>query len=165
MISDELRKAINEQIKVELFSAYMYFAMSAYCADENLSGFSSWMRLQAQEELGHALRFYDFLLERGGRIELQAIEQPPSEFGTPLEVMEKSLEHERFVTARVDSLYDLAVEEGDRSAQVMLQWFITEQVEEESSIGDIVERMKRFGADGPALLMIDTQLGARTSAE
>ncbi|MDP2471794.1 MAG: ferritin [Candidatus Palauibacterales bacterium] len=161
MISKKLQDAINEQIKHELYSAYMYLAMSADCSDRNLVGFASWMRMQAQEEVAHGMRFYDFLVERGGRVQLQAIDQPPLEFGSPLEIMEKSLEHERFVTARINHLYDLAQEEQDRPAQVMLQWFITEQVEEEASIDEIVQRMKMFGADGPALFMLDRDLGAR----
>lgn len=165
MISHNLQDAINEQIKYELYSAYMYLAMAAYCSDRNLTGFAKWMRMQAQEEVGHAMRFYDFLIERGGRVVLQPIDQPSAEYGTALDVMERSLEHERFVTSRIDALYDLALEENDRPAQVQLQWFITEQVEEENSIDEIVQRMKTFGTDGPALLMLDSQLGSRTTAE
>ncbi len=161
MISDALRDEINEQIKYELYSAYMYLAMSAWCADRNLSGFAHWMRLQAHEEVQHAMRFHDFLLERGARVALQAIDAPPADYGTPIAVMEKSLAHEKFVSARIHKLYELAQKEGDYPAQVMLQWFITEQVEEEASIDEIVERMKMFGSEGAALLMVDTQLGAR----
>jgi ferritin len=161
MISEKLRDAINEQIKYELYSAYMYLAMSADCSDRNLTGFAHWLRMQAREEVEHAMRFHDFLLERGGRVELHGIDKPPFEFGSPLEIMERSLEHERFVTSRINGLYDLAQEERDRPAQVMLQWFITEQVEEEASIDEIVERMKIFGSDGPALFMLDRDLGAR----
>jgi ferritin len=161
MISDTLRDEINEQIKYEMFSAYMYLAMSAWCAERNLSGFAHWMNLQAQEEVDHAMRFFNFLLERGGKIELQALDAPPVDYGTPLAVMEKSLEHEKFVSSRIHHLYKLATEEGDYPAQVMLQWFVSEQVEEEASIDEIVERMKMFGSDGTSLLMVDTQLGAR----
>ena len=161
MISDTLREEINEQIKYEMYSAYMYLAMSAWCAERNLSGFAHWMNLQAREEVDHAMRFFNFLLERGGRIELQALDAPPVDYGTPLAVMEKSLEHEKFVSSRIHHLYKLAVEEGDYPAQVMLQWFVSEQVEEEASIDEIVERMKMFGSDGTSLLMVDTQLGAR----
>ncbi len=165
MISNELREAINEQIKYELYSAYMYLAMSADCADRNLLGFAHWMNMQAREEVEHAMRFYNFLLERGGRVELHEIEKPPAEYGSPLEIMQKSLEHERFVTARINALYDQALQENDRAAQVMLQWFITEQVEEEASIDEIVQRMKMFGADGAALFMLDRDLGARGPEE
>jgi ferritin len=165
MITQRLQEELNEQIKYELYSAYMYMAMSAYCSDRNLSGFAHWMRMQAEEEVDHAMRFYNFLLERGGRVELQAIDRPPVEYGSPLQVMEKSLEHERFVTSRINQLYDVAVEEADHPAAVMLQWFITEQVEEEATIDEIVQRMKMFGEEGPALLMVDSQLGARTTTE
>lgn len=161
MISETLQKAINEQIKYELYSAYMYLAMSADCSDRNLNGFASWLRMQSREEVEHAMRFYDFLIERGGRVELHEIERPPFEYGSPLEIMERSLEHERFVTSRINELYDLAHQEQDRPAQVMLQWFVTEQVEEEASIDDIVQRMKIFGAEGAALFMLDRDLGAR----
>ncbi len=165
MISDTLQDAINEQIKYELYSAYMYLAMSAYCSDRNLGGFADWLKLQAQEEVAHAMRFYDFLVERGGRVVLQAIDEPPREYGSPLEVMQKSLDHERFVTSRINGLYELAAKEGDYPAQVMLQWFITEQVEEENSIDDIVQQMLMFGYEGPVLLMLDQRLGARTEAD
>lgn len=165
MITEELRQAINEQIKYELYSAYMYLAMSADCADRNLMGFAHWMSLQAQEEVEHAMRFYNFVLERGGRVELHAIDKPPFEFGSPLEIMEKSLEHERFVTSRIDALYDQAQAENDRAAQVMLQWFITEQVEEEASIDEIVQRMKMFGEDGTVLFMLDRELAGRAPEE
>ncbi len=161
MISDVLVDEINEQIKFEMYSAYMYLAMSAWCAERNLSGFAHWMNMQAQEEVDHAMRFFNFLLERGGRVELQALDAPPVDYGTPLAIMEQSLEHEKFVSSRIHHLYKLAVEEGDYPAQVMLQWFVSEQVEEEASIDEIVERMKMFGSDGAALLMVDTQLAAR----
>jgi ferritin len=161
MISEGLTRQINEQINVEFFSAYMYLAMSADCADRNLTGFAHWLRAQAEEEVDHAMRFFNFLLERGARVELQEIEGPPSSFGSPLEIMQKSLEHERFVTARINELYATALDEKDYPAQVLLQWFVTEQVEEEASIDEIVERMKLFGEEGSALLMLDTQLGAR----
>ncbi len=161
MIDENLQEAINEQIKYELYSAYMYLAMSADCSDRNLTGFANWMRMQAQEEVEHAMRFYDFLIERGGRVELHGIDKPPFEFGSPLEIMEQSLEHERFVTSRINGLFDLAHEVQDRPAQVMLQWFITEQVEEEASIDEIVQRMKMFGADGAALFLLDQDLGSR----
>lgn len=165
MISEALTREINEQIKFELYSAYMYLAMSADCSDRNLTGFAHWLSQQAEEEVAHAMRFYNFLLERGARVELMAIDQPPARFGSPLDIMEKSLEHERFVTGRINGLYELALTENDYPAQVLLQWFVTEQVEEESSIDEIVERMRMFGAEGPALLMLDTQLGSRPAED
>jgi ferritin len=163
MLNDKLQTALNDQIQREMYSAYIYLAMSANCDERNLTGFATWMKMQAQEEMMHAMRIYDHILERGGTVILQAIEQPPSEFGSPLDIMEKSLAHERFITGQINELYDLAVEVGDRPAQVMLQWFITEQMEEESTVDDIVERLKMFGQEGAALLMVDTELGSRTT--
>jgi len=123
MISEVLTREMNEQIKFELYSAYMYLAMSADCSNRNLSGFAHWLSQQAEEEIAHAMRFYNFLLERGAQVELMAIDQPPARYGSPLEIMEKSLEHERFVTSRINGLYKLALSEGDYPAQVLLQWF------------------------------------------
>lgn len=165
MLDDRLQSALNDQIKHELYSAYIYVAMSAYCEEKNLTGFATWLKMQAQEEMEHAMRIYDHILERGGTVKLQAIDQPPSEFGTPLDIMEKSLGHEQFITGKINDLYDLSLEVGDRAAQVMLQWFITEQMEEENTVGEIVERLKMFGQDGASLLMVDTQLGSRTTTE
>lgn len=165
MLNEKLQAALNDQIKHELYSAYIYLSMSAYCDGKNLSGFAVWLKMQAQEEMEHALRIYDHILERGGNVTLQAIDQPPSEFGSPLDIMEQSLAHERFITSRINELYDLSVEVQDRAAQVMLQWFITEQMEEEATVDEIVERLKMFGQDGTALLMVDTQLGNRTPEE
>lgn len=165
MLSQKLQDAFNEQINEELYSAYLYLSMSAVYANRNLNGFAGWMRLQAREEVGHGMRLFDYLLERGGSIQLKAVGQPPVEFGSPLEIMESSLEHERKITGLIHRLYEVAVEESDYSAQIEIQWFITEQVEEESSIDAIVQRMKMFGADGAALLMVDGQLGARSTAE
>lgn len=162
MLNEKLQAALNEQIKHELYSAYIYLAMSAYCDGNNLSGFATWLKMQAQEEMDHGMRFYNHILERGGTVTLQAIDGPPSEFGSPLDIMEKSLAHERFITSKINELYDLSVEVQDRAAQVMLQWFVTEQMEEESAVDEIVERLKMFGQEGTALLMVDTQLGSRT---
>ena len=141
MLSKKLEAALNKQINEEYYSSYIYLAMAAYLEDANLDGCAHWMRMQAQEEVEHAMRFYDFLIERGGRVELHEIDKPPFEFGSPLEIMEQSLDHERFVTSRINGLYDLAFEEQDRPAQVMLQWFITEQVEEEATVSE--SRAKR----------------------
>ena len=165
MLNDKLQSALNDQIQQELYSAYIYLAMSAHCEENNLTGFATWLKMQTREEMEHAIRIYDHILERGGTVTLQAIEQPPSEFGSPLDIMEKSLAHERFITGRINDLYDLSVEVGDRPAQVMLQWFITEQMEEENTVEEIVERLKMFGQEGAALLMVDTQLGSRTTTE
>jgi ferritin len=161
MLSKKLQDAMNEQIKNELYSAYLYLSMSAYCEAANLPGFAHWMRMQAQEEEAHAMKFYDFIYERGGRVVLQAIDQPPVEFPSPLAVFEQTLEHEQKVTAMIHDLYTLAVEEKDYASQAFLQWFVTEQVEEEASATQILETLKMIGDKGHALIMLDRQLGRR----
>ena len=161
MLSKTIQDAMNEQIKNELYSAYLYLSMSAYCEAANLPGFAHWMRVQAQEEEAHAMKFYDFIYERGGRVVLQAIDQPPVEFQSPLNVFEQTLEHEQKVTALIHDLYTLAVQEKDYASQAFLQWFVTEQVEEEASATQIVETLKMIGDKGHALLMLDRELGKR----
>ena len=160
-LSTKLQNAINKHINAEFYSAYLYLSMSAYCDSMDLPGFSRWLRVQHGEELSHALKLFDFLNDRGGRVELQAIGQPPLEFESPLAVMEQTLEHERAVTSEINGLYELAVEESDYPAQVLLQWFISEQVEEEKTASEIVEHLKMVGGQGAGLLMIDARLGAR----
>lgn len=161
MLSNAVEKAINDQIKNELYSAYLYLSMSAYLESANLPGMARWMRLQSDEEMAHAMKFFDYVYDRGGRVVLQAIDQPPAEFGSPLDVFEKALAHEQKVTGLINQIYDLAVKENDYPSQIELQWFITEQVEEEKSAGDIVELLKVIGDHGPSVIMVDTQLGAR----
>jgi ferritin len=161
MLSKKLQDAMNEQIKNELYSAYLYLSMSAYCEAANLPGFGHWMRMQAQEEEAHAMKFYDFIHERGGRVVLQAIDQPPVEFPSPLAVFEQTLEHEQKVTGMIHDLYTLAVEEKDYASQAFLQWFVMEQVEEEDSASQILETLKMIGDKGHALLMLDRELGKR----
>jgi ferritin len=161
MLSKTIQDAMNEQIKNELYSAYLYLSMSAYCEAANLPGFAHWMRVQAQEEEAHAMKFYDFIYERGGRVVLQAIDQPPVEFQSPLHVFEQTLEHEQKVTAMIHDLYALAVQEKDYASQAFLQWFVTEQVEEEGSATQILETLKMIGDKGQALIMLDRELGKR----
>lgn len=165
MLSKTLQDAMNEQIKNELYSAYIYLSMSAYCEAENLPGFAHWMRLQAQEEVGHAMKFYDFICDRGGRVALKAIDQPPIEFQSPLDVFEKTLEHEQKVTGMIHNLYALAVQEKDYPSQVFLQWFVDEQVEEEKNASQIVETLKMIGDQGPALIMLDRELAQRQAED
>jgi len=161
MISKTLEAAINEQIKHELYSAYLYLSMSAYFEEHNLAGFAHWMRVQAQEEQGHAMKFFDYLHDRGGAVQLLAIDQPPSGWTTPLAVFNAVLEHELKVTALIHKLYKLADKENDYAAQIMLQWFITEQVEEEKNASQIIEKLKMIDAHGTAVLMLDHELGER----
>ena len=161
MINKPMQDAMNEQINKEMFSSYLYLSMAAYFEGRNLPGFANWMRLQAEEEREHAMKFYDFILERGGRVELKAIEAPKLEWGSNLEVAEEVAAHEALVTASINSLYELALKEKDYPAQVMLQWFITEQVEEESNAAQVVADLKLIEERGTAVLMLDKQLGKR----
>jgi len=164
MLTKKVQDAINEQIKNELYSAYLYISMAAYSEDANLPGMAHWMRLQGQEEVMHAMKFFDFINERGGRVVLQAIDQPPAEFESPLAVFEKTLEHERLVTGMINDLYALALAEKDYATQMMLHWFIEEQVEEESNASQILETLRMIGDNSNALLMLDRELGQRTVA-
>lgn len=161
MLPDRVRDALNTQIKSELYSGYIYLSMSAYAEAESLPGFAHWFRKQAEEELAHALRLFDYVNDRGGKVTLMAVEQPPTEFRSPLDLFERALEHERKVTGMIHDLYRTAGEAGDAATQVMLQWFIDEQVEEEKSAGLIVEQLKRAGDHGAALLMLDRALAER----
>ena len=161
MISQVMQDAINEQIKNEFYSAFLYLAMSAHFEEQNLGGFATWLRVQFQEEQGHALKFMDHLYERGGSVKLQALPQPPAKFGTHLEVFQQVLEHEQKVTSLIHKLYELAVKENDYASQIMLQWFITEQVEEEKNATDIIADLKLIEAKGTAVLMLDHELGHR----
>ena len=153
--------AFNEQIKHELFSGYLYLSMSAHFDHENFPGFAHWMRVQAQEELAHALRLFDYVLRRGGRVELHGIEAPTTDFGPPLSLFESVLKHERAVTGMIHALFELAGKEGDWAAQQELQWFIAEQVEEENSAATARDQVRMAGDDQAALLMLDQQLGSR----
>jgi ferritin len=164
-MNENVENAINKQVTREFYASYLYLAMMAYFEAESLGGFAHWMRLQAQEENGHAMKLVDFLIDRGGRVELQAIDKPPRDFDSPLGVMKAALEHERKVTAWINELYELAVAERDYPAQVMLQWFIAEQVEEEKSAGDIIDQLEIAGSAGSALLMVDARLGQRAGAQ
>lgn len=161
MLSKPVQNAINNQINKEFYSAYLYLSMAAYFQATNLPGFAHWMTVQAKEEADHAMKFYNYINESNGKVVLEAIDKPSSDFKSPLDVMKKALEHEKKVTASINAIYELAVKEKDYPTQVMLQWFITEQVEEEKTTSDIIEMLKMIG-DAPAgLIMADRQLGAR----
>ena len=157
----KVHDALNEQIKNEFYAAYLYLAMVAYFDERHLDGFAHWMRMQNAEEIAHAMKLFDHLTDIGGRVVLQAIDQPPSDFKSPLDVMERALAHEQHVTQKIHDLYALAVDEKDYATQVLLQWFVTEQVEEEKSVGDIVGRLQLVGDSPEALLLIDQELAAR----
>jgi len=161
MLGKKLENKYNEQIKHELYSAYLYLSMAAQFEAENLPGFASWMKKQATEEQEHAMKFFGYVNERGGRVVLEAIEKPESEFGAPVEVFAAVLEHEQKVTALINGLYEAALEEKDYASQSFLTWFIDEQVEEEASAGEILETLKMIGDKGHALIMVDRHLAAR----
>jgi len=164
MLNKTVQDAINEQIKHEFFSAHLYLSMAAYCDAINLPGAAHWMRLQSQEERAHAMKFFDFVRDRSGRVLLRAIEQPPVEFQSPLDVFQQALEHEREVSALINKLYEIALKEADYPTQAFLQWFITEQVEEEKNAEQIIQQLKMVGDSSAALLMLDRDLGARAPA-
>jgi ferritin len=161
MLSTAMQNAINEQINKELYSSYLYLSMAAYFESTGLPGFATWMRAQSQEELEHALKFFDYVNERGGRVELEAIEKPTVAWESPLAVFEATYEHEQMVTALINNLYKVALEEHDYASQVMLHWFIDEQVEEEASVSQIVDSLERVGDKGQGLIMMDRALGQR----
>lgn len=161
MIGNAMQDAINEQINKELFSSYLYLSMAAYFEERNLKGFAHWMRMQADEERGHAMKFYDFIVDRGGRVVLKGIDAPKTEWSSSLEVAQEVAAHEAKVTASIYALYELALQEKDYPAQAMLQWFINEQVEEEKNAAEIVANLKLIEERGTAVLMLDKQLGKR----
>lgn len=162
MIDEKMQDALNRQLNAELYSAYLYLSMSAYFLSVNLGGFANWMRVQAQEELTHAMKFYDYVNERGGRVVLQAVDEPPSEWNSPLVVFEHVYQHEQKVTGMINKLVDLAVEARDHATNNFLQWFVSEQVEEEASAEEVVQRLKLVGDDPSGLFMIDRELAQRT---
>ncbi len=161
MLSKKLLDEVNEQIKHELYSAYLYLAMAAHSQSQNLPGFAHWMQVQAKEEVGHAMKFFEYIHDRGCNVVLQAIDQPPAEFASPTAMFQATLEHEKKVTARINLLYAIASDEKDYASQAFLQWFVTEQVEEEKNATQIVDTLKMAGEKGTALFMLDRQLGSR----
>lgn len=161
MISEKMQEALNVQINKELYSAYLYLSMAAWCGSANLSGCANWMTIQAREEASHAEKFFRYLGERGGRVLLQPIEGPPTEWNSALEVFKEVYAHEQKVTGLIHGLVRLARGEDDYATENFLQWFVSEQVEEESSAAGIVERLKLAGDRGSGLFMIDRELGAR----
>ena len=161
MLSKAIQDALNDQINKEIYSSYLYLAMSSHFAEANLSGFGSWMRVQSNEEYGHAMKFYAYVIERNGHVELEAIDKPQAKFKSPADVFKQVLEHELKVTGMIAKLYKLAVKEKDYPTQIMLQWFITEQVEEERNAGDILDQLKMIGDSPVSIIMMDRQLAAR----
>lgn len=161
MINKDMEKAFNEQINKELYSEYLYLSMKAYFADLNLQGFVNWLDVQVQEEHAHGMGMFDYLIERGGKVELYAIDKPEIEGTTPVQIFEQILKHEEYVTSRINYLMDVAEQTKDRAALSFLDWYLKEQVEEESSVGGVLATLKLIGDDKNALLLLDRELSTR----
>jgi ferritin len=159
MLSEKMLNALNTQIRDEMYSEYFYLSMSAWCSSNDLPGMASFMRLKGEEERSHAMKLFDYVHDRDGKVTLLAIEQPPSEFKSYLDIFENQFEHEKKVTASIHNLYALAMEERDYATSVMLQWFIEEQVEEEKEAQEIIQQCKKVGESKSALFMLDEKLG------
>ena len=165
MITQAVIDRMNEQIMQELYSAYLYLSMSAYFASENLPGFATWMRIQASEEQGHAMRFYDYILDRSGKVVLLEIPQPPVDFASPLDIFKQAYEHEQKVTALINNIHNVATTEKDVASEIFLQWFINEQVEEEKNASQIMGILTKIGSNIGGLYQLDHRLGKRGSEE
>lgn len=161
MISKKMEEALNGQVNAEMYSAYLYLSMESYFKSLNLNGFANWMRVQTQEEMIHAMKIYDFINGRGGRVILKAIEGPPIEWDSPLAVFEAVYVHEQKVTGLINNLVDLAIKEKDHATNTFLQWFVNEQVEEESSADEVVQQLKMMENAPGGMFMLDRELGQR----
>jgi len=161
MLKKKILKTLNDQINAEMFSSYLYLSMESYFQSISLKGFAAWMRVQAQEEMMHAMKFYDFVNERGGKVTLEAIAKPETTWATPLAAFEAVLKHEEHVTSLINNLVDLAISEKDHASNNFLQWFVAEQVEEEASASEVVEKLKLIQDNPSGLFMVDAELGKR----
>ncbi|MGD8520702.1 MAG: ferritin [Desulfobacterales bacterium] len=163
MLSEKMENALNGQLNAEMYSGYMYLSMNAYFKSINLDGFANWMYYQAQEELAHAMKFYEFIISRGGRVKLAQIDAPPNSWDSPLAVFEATLAHEQKVTGLINDLVEKALEEHDHASNIFLQWFVSEQVEEEESVGGVLEQLKLMGEAKGGLFMMDRELAKRSA--
>ncbi len=161
MLTQRIEEAFNKQLNAELYSSYLYLSMTAYFQARNLIGFANWMRCQAQEEILHAMKFYTFIHVRASAVTVTAIEAPPTTWESPLKAFEDALAHERKVTGLINNLVDLAIQEKDHAANAFLQWFVTEQVEEEESADDVIQKIKLAGEQGGGMFMLDRELATR----
>ncbi|WP_297098648.1 ferritin [uncultured Draconibacterium sp.] len=162
MLKEKVLNALNEQINAEQYSSLLYLSMSAYFNDKGLPGFANWMYVQYQEELTHANKFFNYVVERGGKVELKAIDQMPTTWEGVIDVYEKTLEHEQLVTSLIDKLVDVAVEERDHATQSFLRWFVDEQVEEEANVTEILDTLKLINGQGNGIFMLDREMRNRT---
>jgi ferritin len=165
MIKEKVQKAINEQIQAEFQSAYIYLGMSAYFEESNLDGFANWMKIQWEEEIQHGMYLYEHILRRGGHVELLSIDQPKLDIKSPVHAFEQALEHERYITGRINDLYELAQQEKDNPLQTLLHWFIDEQVEEEENTDKIRQQLEMVGDDRSGLFMLDKEMGERQAGQ
>jgi ferritin len=164
MIGKKIQDALNAQINLEQFSAQLYLAMSAHCEGRSFRGFAHWLRVQAQEETKHAMTLVEFVVDRGGRLALAAIAAPPSEFGGITQVFEQILEHEKSITGTINALFELSRAEKDHASEIALQWYVTEQIEEESNVGQILDQLKAVGEQGGGIWYLDSKMGKRGAA-
>lgn len=160
-LSKKIQDTLNAQIKEELFSSYIYLSMAAYFEANNLPGFAHWMQVQSNEELEHAMKFYGYIHDRGGRVTLHAIDQPPTDFESATDAFEQTLAHEQYITDKIHKLYGMATEENDYASQILLQWYVEEQVEEEKNATEILAVLKMVGDKGQGLIMLDRRLAQR----
>jgi ferritin len=161
MMTERMLNALNKQLNEELYSAYLYLSMSAWCESKNLKGFANWLRVQYQEETAHALKIFDYILERGGKINLEKIDEPSQSWDDIIHVFEDVLKHEKRITELINELVEIAIEEKDFASQNMLQWFVNEQVEEEANASLILEQLKSFEGKGAPLFFMDNELKKR----
>jgi len=161
MLSEKMLAELNEQINKEMYSAFLYMTMSVQAKDMGLNGFANWFMVQFHEEMYHAMKMFEYVQQQGGRVQLKAIAQPPLEFESALEMFTKTLEHEQFVTRSINNLMDVAIAEKDHATQIFLQWYITEQVEEEDNDNEIINQLKMVQGHPHGLMMIDRELGQR----
>ena len=164
MLKEKVQQALNAQINAEIYSSYLYLAMSAHCYAHELSGMAQWFKIQAQEELVHTAKFFNYINERGGKVVLTAVDAPNQAWETPLAIFEEGLSHEEHVSALINDLVEVAVSERDRMTENFLQWFVAEQVEEEASFSEIVGQLRLVGGSGSGLFMIDRELSKRLFA-
>lgn len=161
MLKERIEKELNKQHNAEMFSAYLYLSMSAFLASKNLSGFANWMQIQFQEEQAHAMKLYNYILDRGGRVTLEAIEKPQTEWKDVIDVFEEVFKHEQKVTGLINNLVDISIEEKDHATVGELQWFVTEQVEEEANASDLLDQLKLIEGKGSGLFMLDREMKQR----
>ena len=161
MIHKSIQDELNTQINLEQYSAQLYLAMSAHCETKSFRGFAHWLRMQAQEETAHAMKLVAFVLDRGGRLELKSIDAPPTEFGSITQVFEKILEHEQRITTSINALFERSRQEKDYASEITLQWYVTEQVEEEANVGQILDQLRAVGEKGGGIWYLDSKMGKR----